>query len=209
MLFMRDLVWVGPDGAVLARMGSQQRAGEERFAAEALAQSGIPIIATPRGTETFEGADAIWLEPSTLLLGLGGRTNAGGLARLRRTIESPAISIHPVALPDGVQHLLGVLEFVDENKAAVWEGRTPPSLMDWLRERGVALIVLPDGPELAMGRAMNWVCLGPGEVVMPAGCPETRRRLKDAGVGVYALDVSEYIRAGGALGCLTGVLHRE
>jgi N-dimethylarginine dimethylaminohydrolase len=56
---------------------------------------------------------------------------------------------------------------------------------------------------------MNWVCLGPNEVLMPAGCPDTQARLRAAGVEVYETDVSEYLKAGGALGCLMGILERR
>ena len=206
-LFFRDLFAMTPRGAVLSRMGSQQRAGEERFAAAMLASIGVPIIASPLGAGCLEGADALWLDAQTLLVGLDRRTNAAGLATLASVL--PGVEIHPVPLPDRTQHLLGVLNFIGPGRVAVWTGRTPPALISWLASRGVDILALPDGPELSIGRAMNWVCLGPGEVVMPAGCPDTRSRLQAAGVGVSELDVSEYLKAGGGLGCLTGILHRS
>src|SRR5204863_9166868 len=55
-VFMRDLFFMTPAGAVLARTASAQRAGEERYAARALADAGYPILATVAGTATFEGA---------------------------------------------------------------------------------------------------------------------------------------------------------
>ena len=36
-----------------------------------LAELGIPILGTPTGTATLEGADALWLDAKTLLLGTG------------------------------------------------------------------------------------------------------------------------------------------
>ena len=206
-LFMRDLFAMTPSGAVLARMGSQQRAGEERFAAHALASIGVPILATPTGTACLEGADVLWLNAQTLLVGMNRRTNAGGLALL--TALLPDVTIHPVVLPSLTQHLLGVLNFLGPGRVAVWIGRTPPSLIAWLTQQGLEVLALPDGPELSRGRAMNWVCLGPDQVVMPAGCPQTRRSLESAGVGVWEVEVGEYLKAGGGLGCLTGILHRS
>ncbi len=205
-LFMRDLFAMTPHGAVLSRMGSEQRAGEEWQVAATLAGLGIPLIAAPLGEACLEGADALWLDGETLLVGLNRRTNAGGLETLTRTL--PGVRIHPVPLPSLTQHLLGVLNFLGPRHVAVWEGRTPPSLVRCLSAQGVKILALPDGPELSIGRAMNWVCLGPGEVVMPSGCPDTRRRLVAAGIGVHELEVSEYRKAGGALGCLTGILAR-
>lgn len=206
-LFFRDLFAMTPRGAVLSRMGSQQRAGEERFAAAALASIGAPIIGSPLRGGCLEGADALWLDAQTLLVGLDRRTNAAGLATLAGVL--PEVEIHPVTLPARTQHLLGVLNFLGPGRVAVWSGRTPPGLITWLASRGIDIIALPDGPELSRGRAMNWVCLGPDEVVMPAGCPDTRARLLSAGVEVCELNVSEYLKAGGGLGCLTGILHRS
>lgn len=207
-LFMRDRFAMTPEGAVLGRMGSQQRAGEERITAAALSSIGVPILATPRQSACLEGADALWLDAQTLLVGLNRRTNAAGLQTLAAALP-PAVSIHPIALPSLTQHLLGVLNFLGPGRVAVWIGRTPPSLIDWLTARGLDILALPDGPELSRGRAMNWVCLGPGEVVMPAGCPNTRALLRASGIGVLEVEVSEYRKAGGALGCLTGVLYRQ
>ena len=39
-----------------------------QFVARRLADLGIPILRTIRGSGTFEGADAAWLDPHTLLL---------------------------------------------------------------------------------------------------------------------------------------------
>lgn len=205
-LFMRDLFTMTPHGAVLSRMGSEQRAGEERQVAATLAGCGIPLVAAPLGAACLEGADALWLDRETLLVGLNRRTNAGGLETLARVL--PGVNIAAVPLPALTQHLLGVLNFLGPGHAAVWIGRTPPVLIQSLSAQGVKILALPDGPELSAGRAMNWVCLGPGEVVMPAGCPDTRQRLIAAGIGVHELEVSEYRKAGGALGCLTGILAR-
>ncbi|MFT4976786.1 MAG: N-dimethylarginine dimethylaminohydrolase [Myxococcota bacterium] len=208
LLFMRDTFWMTPEGAILGRMGSQQRAGEERYTARALAAADIPILSTPRGAATFEGADALWVDARTVFVGQGRRTNSAGLRHLQQTLGE-GVEWMAVPLPGTTQHLLGVLNFIDARHVGLWEGRSPPALIDALRARGFRTLMLPDGPELSEGRAMNWVCLGPNEVLMPSGCPDTRDRLRAAGVGVYEADVGEYLKAGGALGCLVGILERS
>jgi N-dimethylarginine dimethylaminohydrolase len=75
--------------------------------------------------------------------------------------------------------------------------------------RGYDLLELPPDDEVVRRRAMNLVTLGPGQVLMPAGCPVTRRRLESAGLEVFDVEVSEYVNAAGALGCLTGILRRD
>jgi N-dimethylarginine dimethylaminohydrolase len=44
---------------------------------------------------------------------------------------------------------------------------------------------------------------------MPARCPRTRAIYEAHGIECFEVDVSEYIKAAGALGCLTGILRRE
>ncbi len=64
-MFIADLMFMTPEGAILARPASTIRAGEERWVARKLAELGIPIIRSVRGTGTFEGADAAWINPQT------------------------------------------------------------------------------------------------------------------------------------------------
>ncbi|MDP9367257.1 MAG: arginine deiminase-related protein, partial [Chloroflexota bacterium] len=61
-LFIRDLMLMTPEGAIVTRPASTVRAGEERFVAEALACLGVPILMTVHGGGTFEGADVCWVD---------------------------------------------------------------------------------------------------------------------------------------------------
>src|SRR5262245_61061449 len=81
-MFMADLFAMTPEGAILARPASAVRAGEERVAALRLAALGVPIIRSVSGGATFEGADMLWLDPQTVLLGRGLRTNDAGAAQV-------------------------------------------------------------------------------------------------------------------------------
>src|SRR5829696_3409876 len=61
-MFVRDLMLMTPEGAIVTRPASTVRAGEERLVAEALAQLGVPILMSVHGSGTFEGADVIWVD---------------------------------------------------------------------------------------------------------------------------------------------------
>ena len=74
-MFCADLMFMTPEGAVLARPASTVRAGEERAVAARLAALGVPIFLTLHGDAVFEGADAMWLDEKTVLVGRGLRTN--------------------------------------------------------------------------------------------------------------------------------------
>jgi N-dimethylarginine dimethylaminohydrolase len=208
LIFMRDLVFMTPEGAILARMASQQRAGEERFAAEALASIGVPILASLRADAVFEGADALWLDARTVVLGVGCRTNRTAVEQLSSLLASMGVTTHLVTVPKVAQHLLGLVNPISDELAALYLAGDVRELQELLASRGIRCIQLAATHEVAQLRAMNFVALEPGHIVMPSNCPQTREEFERHGVRCEELDVREYIKAGGALGCLTSVLHR-
>ena len=208
-LFMRDLFFTCDEGAVLGRSAAPARAGEERLAARALAELGVPILHTTRGTAFFEGADALWVDAQTVLVGLGRRTNREGLEQLSRVLAPMGVRCLPIELPGGTQHLLGVVAFADRDLALMRADRDSPALVQLLEGRGYQILRLPATPEITHTLAMNIVCVSPREVVMPAGAPATRRLLEAAGVRCHEVEIGEYARAAGGPGCATGILRRD
>jgi len=207
-LFQRDLFWATPEGLVLARPAAQQRAGEERCMAQILAKLAAPVLFHPFGTATFEGADALWLDPATVLIGSGVRTNREAVTQLRGLLAGMGVEVLEVVLPGGVQHLLGVVNFVDRDLAVVNGGKVTPQLTELLTAREIRQIILPPDAELTTGLGMNFVTLSPRRLLMPAGCPGIRARYRQEGLEVMEAEISEYRKAAGGLGCLTGILHR-
>lgn len=206
LVFARDLFFMTPEGAVLSRMAARQRAGEERFAAAALARLGVPILATPTGHATLEGADVLWVRADLVLVGLGNRTNEAGLRVVGRVLADQGVRCVGVPLRSGVQHLLGTLNFLDRDLAVLHDA--DPALRGLLADEGVRTLDFADTREVTRGRALNFVTLAPREVLMPADCPVTRGRLEAEGVRCEEVALPNYLRAEGALGCLTGILRR-
>ena len=209
LIFMRDTFFATEEGAIIGRMGAQQRAGEERFASQALAGVGVPVLATLRADATFEGADALWIDPQTVLVGVGRRTNDAGYRQVKAILHTIGARTVRVPMPGGVQHLLGLVNFVDEHLAVISERLAPRRLREILAAHGFRSIALPANREFTNGRAMNFVTISPMHVVMPAGNPETRARLQCEGITCDEICVDEYLKAAGGLGCLTGIVHRD
>lgn len=207
-VFMRDLFVATPGGVLVGRTAARQRAGEERYAAAALAAAGYPVLATVAGRATLEGADALWLDRGTVMVGVGFRTNAAGVECLRRVLAAQGVEVVTTGLGPGVQHLLGAVTFLDERLAAVHAAAATDELRALLRSRDVRLVEFAPDDELVLRRGMNLVALGPRRVLMPAGAPGIRRRLESVGVTVTEVRVDQHVLAAGALGCMTGILHR-
>jgi N-dimethylarginine dimethylaminohydrolase len=208
-LFMADLFAMTPEGAILARPASAVRAGEERLAALRLAALGVPIIRSVSGRATFEGADMLWLDPETVLLGRGLRTNDAGAAQVAAVLHEMGVSIIQADLPYGTMHLMGMLRIVDRDLAIAWPTRLAVRAVEALQRCGYRVIFLPDVREALHGAAFNMVTLGPRRVLMAAGNPTTQAFYEQHGIACHVVPVDELAKAAGAIGCLTGVIERQ
>jgi N-dimethylarginine dimethylaminohydrolase len=209
LMFVADLMFMTPEGAIIGRPASTVRAGEERFVARRLADLGVPILRTVRGTGLFEGADAAWIDPRTVLLATGLRTNAEGAAQVTSLLREMGVQVVPVGLPYGAMHLMGQLRFADRDLALAWPGRVPFGAVEALRARGYTVLFLPDEGEAERRMALNFVTLGPRQILMAAGNPITQAFYEDAGITCLTVEVDELIKAAGGIGCMTGILERE
>ncbi len=208
-MFVADLMFMTPEGVILGRPASTVRAGEERWVARRLADLGVPILRSVRGGGTFEGADAAWLNPRTVLLGRGLRTNDEGAAQVTATLQEMGVDVIQVDLPYGAMHLMGMLRFADHDLAVAWPKRFVHKGVDALRERGYQVTFLPDEPEAMRGSGLNFVTLRPRRILMAAGNPVTQAFYESLGVTCHPVVVDELRKAAGAMGCLTGIVQRE
>jgi arginine deiminase len=208
LMFVADLLFMTPEGAILGRPASTVRAGEERWVARRLADQGIPILRSVRGTGTFEGADALWIDPGTVLLATGLRTNAEGAAQVTSLLHEMKIEVIPVGLPYGAMHLMGTLRFPDRDLAIVWRGRVPYAAVQALQARGYTVHSIPDEGEAQRRMALNFVTLAPRRILMPAGNPVTQAFYEELNIIYQTVEVDELLKAAGGIGCLTGVLER-
>lgn len=209
LMFVADLMFMTPEGAILGRPASTVRAGEERFVARRLADLGVPILRSVRGRGTFEGADALWIDPQTALVAMGLRTNVEGAAQVATLLREMGIEVIQVGLPYGAMHLMGTLRFADRDLAIAWPGRVPYAAVDALRARGYTVGFIPDETEAVRGMALNFVTLGPRQILMAAGNPITQAFYEDADIACQTVEVDEILKAAGGIGCLTGILERE
>jgi N-dimethylarginine dimethylaminohydrolase len=210
LMFCRDLFFMTPEGAIVSRMGSQVRAGEEKHAARTLAELGVPLIRTISGGGTFEGADALWISHDLVAIGVGKRTNESGFRQVQQSLEVQGVKCMKVSLPPQIQHLLGVLQIVDRDLAVVRGQLLAPEVKIYLQQVGFQLIELEETKSVRQNQAMNFVTVSPRRIVMVAGNPETKLLYENHKIDVAAeVDVSELLKGAGGIGCATGILSRK
>jgi N-dimethylarginine dimethylaminohydrolase len=208
--FLRDLMLMTPEGAIITRPASTVRAGEERFVAEALGRIGVPILMTVHGNGTFEGADVSWVNEDLCFLAEGLRTNEEGANQVERMLREIGVrDVVRVGLPYGAMHLDGLLNFVDRDCAVVWARRTPFKIVDTLKRRGFRILEVADEVEAQQCLPMNFVALAPGKILMPAGGTTMQSVYERAGIECHTVEIGELIKAGGGIHCMTGFLKRD
>jgi N-dimethylarginine dimethylaminohydrolase len=208
-LFVADLMFMTPEGAIVGRPASEVRAGEERWVSRALGQFGLPVLRSVRGSGTFEGADAMWVDPGAAMVAQGLRTNAEGAAQVSATLRELGVEVIETHLPPGTMHLMGQLRIVDRAMAIAWPGRFPDAAVKALQDRGMTVHFLPETDEALDSFALNFVVLGPRRIVLPAGNPRTQAFYEGLGIDCRTVEVGEIGKAAGSIGCLTGILHRD
>ena len=209
-IFLCDVFWQTPFGAVIGRMANPVRAGEERTVSARLAELGVPIALTIAGDGLLEGADCHWLRPGLAIVGTGVRTNESGFEQLCRWLEGHGITCLATGFDPVCQHLTGCVQAVAADRVLVRAEVIPPETIPLLRKSGFHVTSFAESTEIREGYGFNFVVVGPNVVVLPSGCPETRKAIEAAGVEVAAeVDVSEYLAMAGGPCCASGVLARE
>ena len=209
-VFMRDLVFMTPEGAIITRPAMSERRGEERYAAQALAKIGVPIIRTINGEGIFEGANGMWVDRNTVILATGSRTNREGYEQVEYELRRMGVeNILHMQIPYGHAHIDVLLNFASHDVAMIHASQVPYDVCNYLREKGVKLLEAPSRTEAKETLGVNFVAIEPGLVVQPSGNPRCKALLEDNGIEVITVDFSEILKGWGAVHCATVFLKRE
>jgi N-dimethylarginine dimethylaminohydrolase len=210
-IYVRDASIVTPRGIVLCRMGKAAREQEPAAQRRAFEALGVTVAGAIEAPAQIEGGDVVWFDERTVAVGRGYRTNDAGIDQFRRFL-GPGVDVIVVPLPHyrgpaDVFHLMSIVSPVDADLAVVYSPLMPVPFREWLCERGIRFVEVPDEEFDSMGT--NVLALGPRRCVMLDGNPVTRARLEAAGADVSVYDGSEIsVKGGGGPTCLTRPLER-
>lgn len=212
-VYTHDPLILTSRGAILCRMGKAARQAEPEAAGEWLAEADIPILGRIHGPGLLEGGDLIWLDPRTVAVGQGYRTNADGIRQLRALLAGLVEEVVPVPLPHWTGsadclHLMSLISPVAPDLAVVYSRLLPVPFRQQLLDRGIELVEVPDEEYDSMG--CNVLPVAPRKCIMLEGNPRTRAALEAAGAEVRTFDGSEIcLKGGGGPTCLTRPLLRR
>ena len=191
-VFVEDTVVVFDDLAVLTSPGAASRVGEVTSTAHALEQ-----LAADRGLQTarieppghLEGGDVLKVG-RTAYVGRTTRTDEAGIAQLRALVEPRGWTV--VAVPvTKVLHLKSGVTALPDGTVIGWA----PNVDD--------PSVFPDFLPVPEEHGTAVVDLGDGAVVMSADAPRTAALLRDRGLTVHEVGITEFEKLEGCVTCLS------
>ena len=192
-VFVEDTVVVFDDLAVLTRPGAASRAGEvastERVLQRLEADGRVRETARIEPPGHLEGGDVLKVG-RTAYVGRSSRTDEDGIAQLRALVEPRGWTV--VAVPvTKVLHLKSGVTALPDGTVIGWE----PNVDDPARfER---FLPVPEEHGTAV------VDLGDGSVVMSADAPQTAALLRERGLTVQQVEISEFEKLEGCVTCLS------
>lgn len=190
--FLEDTAVVLDEVAVLGVPAAPSRAAEPRQVAAVLAAL-RPVCPLDAAGATLEGGDVLRVD-RTLYVGRSSRTNDAGVQALAARVEPWGYRVR--ALPvHGCLHLKTACTLAGDGIVVL-----NPAWVDAAAFERDGLAVVPVAP--AEPWAGNTLRIG-DTLLVAAGSPATRARLRDAGLRPEELDIGEFQKAEAGLTCLS------
>jgi len=186
-VFVEDISIVLDGLAVVTRPGAPSRRPEVASVVRELGRHRTLATIEPPGT--VDGGDVLTID-RTIYVGASARTNADGIAQLRRIAGTAGYTVQAVPIR-GCLHLKSAVTEVAEGTVLI-----NPEWVDRIAFAPFGQIEIDrDEPHAA-----NALRIG-DRVVYPASFPKTLRRLESAGIRPTLVDMSELQKAEGAVTC--------
>jgi dimethylargininase len=185
--FVEDPAVVLDELAILTHLGAASRRAETPAIAAALApHRRIERIAPPA---TLDGGDVLSVG-RRIFVGLSSRTNAAGIEALRRLVAPHDYEVGTVTV-SGCLHL--------KTAATALDAETLLANRAWLDPAPLRAFRIIDVPSEEPWAAN--VLAVRGQLWAHAGYPRSLERLDHLGYAVIPVDISEFVKAEGALTC--------
>lgn len=196
MVFTANAGIVRDGSVLLARFRHPERRVEEAPFRAWFEANGFRVVAPPPGW-SFEGEGDALFVGDALVAGYLKRSDIGAHAWLSENLSVPVLSVQLV--DDRWYHLDTCLCAVGPRTIAYYPGAFDDYAQRVLADNFETIVVCE---EEALRFACNAVVVA-GHVVLPTGCPQLEAELRRRGFTTHAVDMSEFLKAGGACKCLT------
>ena len=193
-MFVQDPSFVTRHGAVVLNMGKPLRRAEAALHIRAYEALGVPVLGQLAGEATVESGDCLWIDPQTLAIGRGARSNQAGIDAVAAILAPHGIRVLAYDLPywtgpAACLHLMSLISPLAEKLALIHAPLLPYALWAALKARGWELLHAPVEEFTASnGLSLNVLMLKPRDLVMIDGFPRTRALMEAAGCRVQVFE---------------------
>jgi N-dimethylarginine dimethylaminohydrolase len=200
-------------GLLVMRPGKPNRVVEGRYHASFCATIDIPTLGEITPPATTEAGDILWLDPQTLLIGHGYRTNAAGIRQLHELLTPKGVEVLSAPLPHGsgpsaCLHLMSLISLLDDHTALVDLPWLAVETVELLKSRGFNFIEIDPSERDTL--ACNVLALRNNRLLAIEENQKTNARLRRAGFDVRTFPATELcINGSGGPTCLTRPLLRS
>jgi N-dimethylarginine dimethylaminohydrolase len=200
-------------GLIVMRPGKTSRVAEGGHHGSFSETLGIPTFGKITAPGTTEAGDMVWLDPRTLLVGHGYRTNAAGIRQMHDLLGPKGVEVLSAPLPYGpgpsaCLHLMSLISVVDKQTALVDLPWLAVETVELLKARGFSFLEIDYSERDTL--ACNVLALGNKRLLAIEENRKTNARLRQAGFDVRTFPASEIcINGSGGPTCLTRPLLRE
>ncbi len=188
--FVEDVAVCTKKFAMIAKPGASSRKGEEKEIIEVIKKyyNNLEYVKEPG---TLEGGDVMMVKDH-FYIGLSKRTNREGAEQLIKALGKYGMSGSIVEISE-MLHLKSGLAYLEDNVLLV-----TGEFINNLEFKKFNKIMIDEE------EAYSANCIRVNDyVLVPAGYPKTKEKIKTAGLKIIVVDTSEYRKVNGGLSCLS------
>lgn len=203
-VFARDFGACLKDGYILGRFKHEYRKNERKAYEKKMQDLNIPqLFKVHEGY--FEGGDFFFLDDKTIVIGLLERTNQIGYQEIKEHFKNQYEVLFVEANPEFL-HLDMCFNLIDDHLALICKEAFDISFLQELQKRKIELIEI--SKEDIFQHGLNVQALGDKKVLALKKNHDINLQIKQKGYEVIELDITEILKCGGGIHCMTFPLKR-
>lgn len=191
-VFTQDMTFLTNKGYIKLNMGIDSRVGEDRYICKLLDSMNIPKVASLSNKAKAEGGDLI-MAGDVIFMGISSRTNELAAMEMGAVCRKLGKTLRVAEVPPPFLHIGGAMSVIAPNRIIYVEGALPNRFF-----KGYESIPVPNNNFVSA----NVITIKPNKVIAEISNTETIDILKNVGVEVIELDLSEFIKGTGGPSCL-------
>lgn len=204
-VFSRDFGGCVKEGYILGKFKNDIRLPETEAYEEKMAELGVPLLGEVSGTGVFEGGDFAFLDERTVAIGMLDRTNAEGFGQIKGILKPLGYDVHPVEMDPRYLHLDMCFNLVAP-KLAIGYADLPETFIALLKKMEIELIT--DDEHAIFRHGYNVQAIGRNEVISLGRNRGINEKMRKKGLTVHEIELTELLKLGGGIHCMTFPLKR-